>query len=567
MKRLLIVLLVLLLCALPALAEDTFKSAAYDATDADTTDEQLAGMYEVASKYSAVLESGGWDVDLDIEAVDSILDTLIPDVTDAQTADSLPEELKNAKFIPIYDQFQTTGYIDRRTVPWAFYLRLPEANRAKSIEDADAVLYVTETFDRRGDYIGTAYNRVYQVFAARLDGGPVYRLIHTLTTPPQSGMGALAGQRLSQEDLWRRICNLFYNTQLELLYPEQNGKATFRLTGSGCCLVGLDGTFPRYEVPTEVEGIPVTGIEKLRNSTVEELILPEGITYISGYQAIDCVNLTSIQFPSTLKRITGEDVFTSMELTTLTFNEGLEEIGKKSIDDEKNLREINLPSTLRILGSGFLSYGISGTWVALPEGLTRIPDQFLTSTRNVECVFLPASIEDIRGNVLNSDNSTRVYAPEGSAAAAWAAEKGKTYIPCESAEDMPHPIIETEGDFTYIVVEGETMLVSYTGADEEVTVPDELGGCPVTVIKQGSFKKLDNLKNLYFPKTIRQLELWAVTSCKNLEGIYVPCSPEKVHFSFMSNSSCGDCRVYAPADSTIAAIPEVYKLPWTEWEP
>ena len=83
MKRLLIVLLVLLLCALPALAEDTFKSAAYDATDADTTDEQLAGMYEVASKYSAVLESGGWDVDLDIEAVDSILDTLIPDVTDA----------------------------------------------------------------------------------------------------------------------------------------------------------------------------------------------------------------------------------------------------------------------------------------------------------------------------------------------------------------------------------------------------------------------------------------------------------------------------------------------------
>ena len=55
MKRLLIVLLVLLLCALPALAEDTFKSAAYDATDADTTDEQLAGMYEVASKYSAVL--------------------------------------------------------------------------------------------------------------------------------------------------------------------------------------------------------------------------------------------------------------------------------------------------------------------------------------------------------------------------------------------------------------------------------------------------------------------------------------------------------------------------------
>ena len=567
MKRVLVVLLVLLLCALPVLAEETLMAAAHNALDADTTDEQLAGMYEVSVKYSTALESGGWDVDLDFEAVDPILDTLIPDVTGAQDADSLPEELKDARFIPVYDEFSETDDLDRRFIPWAFYVRLPEANRAKSLADANAVLYVTHALDKRGDYIGTAYNRVYQVFAARLDGGPVYRLIHTLTTPPKSGMGALAGDRLSEEALWRRIGSLFFNVKLELLYPEQNGKATFRVTGSGCCLTGLDGQFPRYEVPTEVEGIPVTGIEKIRNSTIDELILPEGITYISGYQAIDCVNLTSIQFPSTLKRITGKDVFTSMKLTTLTFNEGLEEIGAESIADEKSLQEINLPSTLRILGNDFLRTGLSGTWVALPEGLTYIHDQFLTSTRNVECVFLPASIEDIRGNVLNSDNSTRIYAPEGSIAAAWAVQKGKTYIPCASAADMPRPVIETEGDFTYTVVEGETMLVSYTGADEEVTVPEELGGCPVTVIKQGSFKKLDNLKNLYFPKTIRRLELWAVTDCKNLEGIYVPCSPEKVHFSFMSNSSCGACRVYAPADSTIAAIPEVYKLPWTAWEP
>ena len=568
MQRLLSVLLVLMMIVMPVWAEETLPDAAEAVKGAVTLDEQVAGLYDLSVKYGAALENGGWDVDLDIDPAGEIPAELIPDTSGAENADALPEELKNARFLIVYDEYRTTGDLDRRFIPGAIYARLPEANRAKSLEDTDAVLYVTHELDKRGDYIGTAYNRVYQLYGARLDGGTVYRLFHTSTTPPKSGMGALAGDRLTLEELWRQYSLLFFNKELKIPYAGQNGEAVFRVTGSGCCMISLSGNFDgRFEVPSEVEGIPVRGIEKIRNNTIRELILPEGLTYIRGYRAIDCVNLTSIQFPSTLRRITGEEAVNSVELTTLVFNEGLEEIGKNVLPGNYNLREVQLPSTLRILGDGFLKKGLDGTWVALPEGLTAVSGQFLPSTRFVECVFLPASIEKISGNVLNSDNSTRIYAPEGSFAAKWAAEKGKPYIPCASADDMPRPDIVTEGDFTYVAVEGETMLCRYTGTDEEVTVPDTLGGCPVTVIKQGAFKGLETLKALRFPKTIRQLELWAVTDCKNLEGIYVPCSPEKVHFSFMSNSSCPVCRVYAPADSSIAAIPEVYKLPWTEWDP
>ena len=568
MQRLLSVLLVLMMLALPVLADETLPDAVEAVKSAATLGEQVAGLYALSVKYVADLENGRWDVDLDIVPAEEVPAALIPDTSGAENADALPEELKNARFIVVYDQYRTTGDLDRRFIPGAIYARLPEANRAKSLEDADAVLYVKHELDKRGDYIGTAYNRIYQLYGARLAGGTVYRLYHIVNTPPKSGMGALAGDRMTLEDLWRRYSTLFFNRELKVPYPEQNGEAVFRVTGSGCCMISLSGNFDgRYEVPSEVEGIPVRGIEKIRNSTIRELILPEGLTYISGYRAIDCVNLTSIQFPSTLRRITGEEAINSVELTTLVFNEGLEEIGKDVLPGNYKLREVQLPSTLRILGVGFLKKGLGGTWVALPEGLTAIPDRFLPSTRFVECVFLPASIEKISGNVLNSDNSTRIYAPEGSFAANWATEKGKPYIPCASADDMPRPDIVTEGDFTYVVVEGETMLCRYTGTDEEVTVPETLGGCPVTVIKQSAFKGLETLKALRFPITIRLLELYAVTDCKNLEGIYVPCSPEKVHFSFMSNSSCPICRVYAPADSTIAAIPEVYKLPWTEWEP
>ena len=550
------------------IAEEPPDEAIAAIRSAVTLDEQLARLHAFSLVCGARFETGGWDVDLDFEPAEDIPEGILPAAEDALEADKMPDALQNARFIVIFDEYDTTGSLDRRFIPGAFYIRLPEANRAASLEDADAVLYVTHTYDQRGDYTGKAYNRVYRLYAAPLDGSGVYLLSRLITKPPQSGMGALAGERLSQEALWRLYGSLFYRTELTVPYPEQEGEATFRVTGSGCCLIRLDGSFPgRYEVPAEVEGIPVTGIEFIRNSTVQELVLPEGVTYISGNDAISCVNLTAIHFPSTLRRITGRDVFGHTQLKSLTFNEGLEEIGDDVIPGGEKLREVNFPSTLRTLGSGNLRYGLMGTWAALPEGVTAVHDQFLPSTRRVECVFLPASIGSISGNVLNSVNSTRVYAPEGSFAARWAVEKGKPYIPCAGADLMPRPEITADGDYTYIVVEGEAMLISYTGEAEEVIVPEALGGCPVTVIKQGAFKGLANLKTLVFPDTIRMLELYAVTDCENLEGIYVPCSPASVHFSFMSAHSCGGCKVYAPADSSIAAIPEIYGLPFVAWEP
>lgn len=554
--------------AVTGIAEGLLEEAIAGIRASVTLEEQLARLNAFSLEYSAQFEAGGWNFDLDFDLAEDLPEGFLPVTDSAPEANEMPEELQNARFIVVFDEYDTTGSLDRRFIPGAFYIRLPEASRAASLEDADAVLYVTHTYDKRSDYTGTAYNRIYQLYAASLDGSGVYLLSRSVTTPPRSGMGTLAGERLSEEALWRLYGSLFYHTELTKAYPDQEGEAVFRMTGSGCCLVQLNGNFPgRYVVPAEVDGIPVTSIEFIRNSTIEELVLPEGVAYISGNDALWCVNLKDIHFPSTLKRITGRDVFGHTQLTSLTFNEGLEEIGSDVIPGGDKIREVCFPSTLRTLGSGNLCYGLMGTWVALPEGLTAVHDQFLTSTRCVECVFLPASIESISGNVLNSSNSTRVYAPEGSFAARWAIEKGKPYIPCDSADAMPRPVIATDGDYTYIAVEGEAMLVRYTGTDEEALVPGSLGGCPVTVIKQGAFKSLKNLKTLHFPDTIRMLELYAVTDCENLEGIYVPCSPENVHFSFLSTHSCGKCKVYAPADSTIAKIPEIYGLPWVEWEP
>ena len=545
---------------------DAEQSAMQDMAEriktAAAVDEQMGLLYDLSKDYAAEFELGAWDIELDVEPAGDIREDLIPDTENAVAEDLLPEEYLEAKFFMVCDRYETDGSLIERLIPGSLYVRIPESNRASSLEEADAVLYLTETYEKRSDYIGEAYNRVYQLYAAWIGSDEVFCINRTVMNPPQSGMGILTGDRLDPEQLWTAMSSAFPATVLTADYPD--GSVSFRMTGSGCCVTGVEGDFPRFEVPAEVDGVPVIGIESISNSSIEELILPEGIVYISGNYALDCSSLTDISFPSSLRRITGEGVFERTKITSLEFQPGLEEIGEDSIPGGGLLETIILPDTVRTLGNGFLAYGLTGTWAALPEGLTRVPSEFLTSTNKVECVYLPGSIEEFGINILNSSNSTRTYAPEGSAAALWAAEQGEPYTPCDSAENMPHPEFMNEGDYSFTIVEGEAILEEYTGSDADVVVPDKLGGCPVSVIKQSAFYRNETLKSLRFPESVRMFELFCISGCESLDAVYVPGNPEEV-FYFINQ--CENCTVYSPEASPVKQEAEKREVKWEEWDP
>ena len=343
MKREFSVLLVSIVLALgiSVFAESPMSVEAVKLREAATIDEQMSLLYNLSIDYAAEFELGAWDTELDVEPAEDIPENLIPVTEHAAEADGVPDGFQDAKFLAVYDRYETDGTLIERYLPGWFYVRIPEANRAASLEDADAVFYLTETYEKRSDYVGEAYNRVYQLYAAWIDStnanaaadaadgigsadtDDVYCIKRTVITPPQSGMGVLAGERLDAEQLWAEMASVFPTTELIADYP--NGSITFRVTGSSCCVIGVDSDSPHFEIPSEVDGMPVTGIESISDSSIEELILPEGIVYISGDYAIDCPSLTSISFPSTLRRITGEGVFDRTMLTALEFNDGLEE--------------------------------------------------------------------------------------------------------------------------------------------------------------------------------------------------------------------------------------------------
>ena len=559
--RLLIALLIcILLVGMHAAAmADTLAQAAEAARTADSLNSQLSALYDLSVRYAAELENGGWNTDLTFEPAGEIPEPFLPDPETATDSDTLPEELKEAKFITLYAN-NITGHV---FLLGDFQVRLPEINRASSVEEADAVLLLSEQLTDRQDYTGPASNRVYEVFVAP-KGGPVVRLYTRVTSPPIIGSGPLTGEKVSMERLWRGIQPAFRGADITLEYPE--GTASFRITGEGCCMTGLEGAFVSYSIPQTVHGYPVLGIEKIWCDTLEQLTLPEGLTYISGDYAINCSRLKHMNFPSTLKRITGHYAL-DCPLQELNLNEGLEEIGSASIMGGHAL-EVYIPSTLTVMPESFLNQGACQPWIVIPDGVTRLERRFLWVSHWVQVVYIPESVVSF-GDQIMTDQNLRIYTPDGSPASAWAEKNGHEWVACDHPENMPHPDLRYTENYTYFVNEdNEAVLLKYTGQDSEIVIPDSLDGHPVVRVSFRVFSGLDSLESLRLPDTVRTLEDYAVSDCPRLRTLFIPASVASMEKNAVDG--CGHCVIYAPEGSAAHAWTKQNKLngekyEWAAW--
>ena len=482
--------------------------------EARNLDEQLSLMNEFASLYGKELESGGWDVDLSYIFAKAVREELIPDLEDAVDIEDASEIMNGRKIMTLYDNkgdFCLLG---------DFYARLPETMRAVSEDEADVILYLVHSLQGRTDYIGSAYDRIYEIYLIDRRNQDVYRVYKERTTPPLSGTGVLSGKLVPMETLWGVIRSQISEI-LVAEYPE--GTASFRTTGESCSMIALEGSFTEYEIPSEVDGYPVTGIEDVSNETLEVLTLPEGIVYITH---ICCPELRKINFPSTLKRITERAFYNvqnggpiPIKIEEWNLNEGLEEIGDEAIVEAQG--PINLPSTLKYAGDRFLHYGAGSPILIIPSGMTSLPDFFLSSPGRVLALYVPESVTDFGGNMIGY-GVVPIYTPAGSAAQTWAQQKGYTVVECGSPEEMPEAWFGEEGDYLYGVLGDHAILMKYNGEDGDVIIPETLGGYPVTVIYWHAFYCNGGLQTIYFPDTVQELDNDAISGCNQIREISIP---------------------------------------------
>ncbi|MGN0633282.1 MAG: leucine-rich repeat domain-containing protein, partial [Oscillospiraceae bacterium] len=96
---------------------------------------------------------------------------------------------------------------------------------------------------------------------------------------------------------------------------------------------------------------------------------------------------------------------------------------------------------------------------------------------------------------------------------------------------------ETYEDYEYSVSDGKATITSYNGSDEEVTIPDTLGGYPVTAIGMSAFHNKTGIRKIVIPDSVTSIGKNAFYWCSSLESINIPDSVTSIGIN-----AFGSCR-------------------------
>ena len=563
MKKILAILttLSLLLCTLPAKAEGALEAAAEALQQCTALDDQLAMLDALAMDSTSALDAPGWKESLIVPLTEELPADLRPGTDAPERVSALPEALTGVKFIAVFEDCEALYGEDgpgELSLLGDFQARLPESNRARSLAEAEAVLYVRRTLRHNSSYIGGEVFDSITTVMAFPRGGEAVLLYSESSNPPAMGVGSrLVAASIPMEEVWSGV-RPFFQTVVSLEYPE--GTASFRRTADGYALAGLDGDFESYEIPAEVESLPVVGIENCSCLTLKELVLPENVEWI-GLGAVRGYHLSRINFPASLRSIADKAFEYPSELSRLDFNEGLEVIGSEAFTGVERLEAVNLPSTLKKIGNdAFQKTAFDCPSIAIPEGVSGLWG--MLDRGDLLCAWLPASVESI-ANSLWID-ALIVCAPEGSYAAEYAVENDMPFIACATPEDMPEASFHEDGDWRYGIVGDRAVLLEYTGSEAELSVPETLGGCPVTIIHASAFSGLEALQEVRFPETVEALAGFLFVNCPKLEAVWFPASARFVDIFALGTSADPGLTVWVPAGSKAREVAENRGWNWKE---
>lgn len=141
---------------------------------------------------------------------------------------------------------------------------------------------------------------------------------------------------------------------------QQFGDFTYRVIGDEVEIVGYPKDFVGHvEIPTTIEGKPVTGITgAYRGNTFESAFfsaaltsirIPEGVEVIGRNALSVCFGLTNVSFPDSVKFI-GPAAFYRTKLDELEFGSGLEVIGELSFANVVDTKLV-IPDSVKKIGA------------------------------------------------------------------------------------------------------------------------------------------------------------------------------------------------------------------------
>ena len=294
------------------------------------------------------------------------------------------------------------------------------------------------------------------------------------------------------------------------------------------------------------------------------ITLPDSLKYIGDYAFYNCCNLKSFNSPSYVVRIGYRAFLGCTSLTEIKIPAAVADIGYEAFRECSNLVSVEFPTKLReISEAAFYKCGLIS--ITLPDSITEIKENTFLGN-NFSEVILPEGITDIReGAFMQCLNLTKVTLPETliNVEAAFSDCPISSIIIPESVErivfnafsisksvTLNSPEIYAQGNFKnrfgedvreYVFGVGikeieDYKLANYTNL-KSVILPDSL-----TTIGEGAFEECISLDSMTIPTNVTRIKDYAFSNCTALKHIVskalVPPTCDAFTFNNVDTASC-----------------------------
>ena len=99
------------------------------------------------------------------------------------------------------------------------------------------------------------------------------------------------------------------------------------------------------------------------------------------------------------------------------------------------------------------------------------------------------------------------------------------------------PEVAPTSDFQYTTKDGKITITAYLGTEKVVSVPDEIGGCPVTQIFDTAFESNLTVEKIILPQSLECIGWFAFRGCIALCEVEAPASVSKIEYGAFENCS------------------------------
>ena len=172
----------------------------------------------------------------------------------------------------------------------------------------------------------------------------------------------------------------------------------YRINDGAAIIDGYTGSEKSLEIPSEIDGYPVTQIGWSAFSgctSLTSITIPYGVVSIGWKAFFGCTSLTSITIPEDVTSI-GESAFESCtSLTSITIPESVTYLGWKAFSGCASLTSVTIPGSVTSIGIRAFSGCTSLTSITIPGSVTSIGSSAFSDCTSLTSITIPDSVTRI----------------------------------------------------------------------------------------------------------------------------------------------------------------------------